>query len=49
MKKNHILIFFLCIASFCYAQNNEQTLKEINTIENSLIKNLLIKGESIKI
>lgn len=48
MKKNHILIFFLCIASFSYAQNNEQTLKEINTIENSLIKNLIIKGDSIK-
>lgn len=34
--------------SNCFAQTDEQILLEINTIENTLIKNIQIKGDSIQ-
>jgi CubicO group peptidase (beta-lactamase class C family) len=34
--------------SNCFAQPDDQILREINTIENSLLKNIQIKGDSIQ-
>ena len=34
--------------SNCFAQKNDQILLEINTIENSLVKNIQLKGKSIQ-
>jgi len=48
MKKIYVIIFTISLMSNCFAQEDEQILQEINTIENSLIKNIQIKGDSIQ-
>ena len=48
MKYIYIIIFSISLISNCFAQKNEQILLEINTIENGLIRNIQIKGDSIK-
>ncbi|PQJ82160.1 serine hydrolase domain-containing protein [Polaribacter glomeratus] len=48
MKKIYFIIFSLSLISNCYAQDEDQLLLEINTIENSLSKMVQIKGDSIK-
>lgn len=48
MKKNYFLFFLFSYIWFSYAQNNNQNLEEITTIENGLLENILIKEDSIK-
>lgn len=48
MKKIYFLIFFLSLISNCFAQKENPIQAEINAIENGLIKNIQIKGDSIK-
>lgn len=48
MKKIYFIIFSISLMSNSFAQKNDQTLLEINSIENSLIKNIQIKGDSIQ-
>ncbi|TXE16785.1 beta-lactamase family protein [Psychroserpens burtonensis] len=48
MKKIYFIIFSISLICNCFAQKNDQILLEINSIENSLIKNIRIKGDSIK-
>ena len=48
MKKIYFIIFSISLMSNSFAQKNDQTLIEINSIENSLIKNIQIKGDSIQ-
>ncbi len=47
MKRIYLIISSL-IVSFGFAQQDEQLLKEISTIENGLIKNIIIKGDSVQ-
>ena len=47
MKTIYFLIFSLGLITNCFAQQDTQIQSEINTIENSLIKNIQIK-DSIK-
>ena len=46
MKKNCFILFSICLMSNCFAQLDDQILLEINAIENSLVKNIQIKGDS---
>ena len=48
MKRAYLIIFSIIITSNCWAQNGDQVLQEINAIENGLIKNIQIKGDSLK-
>jgi CubicO group peptidase (beta-lactamase class C family) len=48
MKKIYFIIFSISLVSNSFAQKNNQILLEINSIENSLIKNIQIKGDSIQ-
>ena len=48
MKKIYFIIFSISLISNCFAQKADPILREINTIENSLIKNIQIKGDSIQ-
>lgn len=48
LKKIHFLLVSLALASNCFAQQNKELLLEINAIENSLIKNIQIKGDSLQ-
>ncbi len=47
MKKIYFLLFLLTLASNCLAQVDKEILSEINFIENGLIKNIQIKGDSV--
>ncbi len=48
MKKNCFILFSICLMSNCFAQLDDQILLEINAIENSLVKNIQVKGDSIQ-
>ena len=48
MKKTYFLLFSICLLSNCFAQQDQELLAEINAIENGLIKNIQIKGESVQ-
>jgi CubicO group peptidase (beta-lactamase class C family) len=48
MKKIYFIIFSISLVINSFAQKNDQILLEINSIENSLIKNIQIKGDSIQ-
>lgn len=48
MKKIYFLLFSITLISNCFAQQDKEILSEINAIENGLIKNIQIKGESIQ-
>lgn len=48
MKKIYFIIFSILFVSNCLAQNEDKILSEINTIENSLMKNIQIQGDSIQ-
>ena len=48
MKKIYLIIFSISLMGNCFAQKVDPILQEINTIENSLIKNIQIKGDSIQ-
>ena len=46
--KKLLYLFAISFISNCYAQTDQKFAKEIKTIENGLIENILIKGDSIK-
>jgi len=48
MKKIYCLLFLTVLISNCFAQQDKETLSEIHAIENGLIENIQIKGESIQ-
>jgi CubicO group peptidase (beta-lactamase class C family) len=48
MKKIFFIIISISVISNCFAQKADSILQEINIIENSLIKNIQIKGDSIQ-
>ena len=48
MKKLYLLISLVSIITNALAQENNDILSEINTIENSLIKNIQIEGDSVQ-
>lgn len=48
MKKIYFTIFSISLISICFAQKVEQIQSEIIAIENGLIKNIQIKGDSIQ-
>ena len=48
MKKIYFLIFSLSLISNCFAQKEGEIQAEIKAIENGLIKNIQIKGDSIQ-
>jgi len=48
MKKICFILFSISLMSNCFAQLDDQILLEINAIENSLVKNIQIKGDSIQ-
>ena len=48
MKKLSILIFLFVLFVSCSNEKNNEQLEEITVIENSLIKNIQIKGDSVK-
>lgn len=48
MKKLFLLISLVSIITNALAQENNDILSEINTIENSLIKNIQIEGDSVQ-
>lgn len=47
MKKIYFIILSISLISNCFAQKDSEIQSEINAIENSLIKNIQIKGDSI--
>ena len=48
MKNIFFIIFSISIISNCFAQKDTEILSEINAIENGLVKNVQIKGDSIQ-
>lgn len=46
MKKIYFLLFSITLISNCFAQKDGQIQSEISVIENGLIKNIQIKGDS---
>jgi len=48
MKINYIILLTIGLINSCFAQNKNQIESEINAIENSLVKNIQIKGDSIQ-
>jgi CubicO group peptidase (beta-lactamase class C family) len=48
MKNIYYLIFSLSLISNCFAQKDSQIQAEISAIENGLIKNIQIEGDSIQ-
>jgi CubicO group peptidase (beta-lactamase class C family) len=48
MKKIYFIIFSINLISHCFAQKVDQIQSEIIAIENGLIKNIQIKGDSIQ-
>jgi len=48
MKKFPFLICFLALLSACATDSNQNTLEEINQIENNLVLNIQIKGDSVQ-
>ncbi|MGK0414696.1 MAG: CubicO group peptidase (beta-lactamase class C family) [Polaribacter sp.] len=48
MKKLYFIILSISLISNCFAQKDDQIQSEINVIENGLIKNIQIKGDSIQ-
>lgn len=48
MKKIYFIILSISLISNCFAQKDDQIQSEINVIENGLIKNIQIKGDSIQ-
>jgi len=48
MKKIYFLLFSTILISNCFAQQDKEILSEINIIENELVKNIEIKGDSIQ-
>lgn len=47
MKKIYFIIFSISLIINCFAQKVDQIQSEIIAIENGLIKNIQIKGDSI--
>jgi len=47
MKKIYFIILSISLISNCFAQKDSEIQSEINAIENGLIKNIQIKGDSI--
>jgi hypothetical protein len=48
MKKIYFIILSISLISNCIAQKDSEIQSEINAIENGLIKNIQIKGDSIQ-
>ncbi|MEQ6123695.1 serine hydrolase domain-containing protein [Pseudotenacibaculum sp. MALMAid0570] len=48
MKKFPLIIFLFFVLSNCSPQKDKKVLQEISTIENSLTKNIQIKGDSVE-
>ncbi len=48
MKKIYFIILSFSLISNCFAQKEKEILSEINAIENSLVENIQIKGDSIQ-
>jgi CubicO group peptidase (beta-lactamase class C family) len=48
MKKICFILISISLMSNCFAQQDDQIQPEINAIENSLIKNIQIKGDPIQ-
>ncbi len=48
MKKIYFIIFSISLISNCFAQKDNEILSEIIAIENGLVKNIQIKGDSIQ-
>lgn len=48
MKKFPFLICFIALLSACATDSNQNTLEEIDQIENNLVLNIQIKGDSVQ-
>lgn len=48
MKKIYFIILSISLISNCFAQKDDEIQSEINAIENGLINNIQIKGDSIQ-